>query len=218
MHYELLQPVIGLSLLDAVYQPESESFYHHYRLVENGMPGEVIEGLQLVFIELPKVKLDVLEPSLRQAWLRFLNETGDADTPAEAKALEQALATQAPELGEALELAAEAAFTPGELMAYDRYWDAVSTERTLLIGKTREALKRGLEEGLELGKQQGLELGKQQGLELGKQQGLELGKQQGLAEGLAEGLEAGRAAERQALLARLIASGMSEAEARRLLG
>ena len=83
-------------------------------------------------------------------------------------------------------MAREAAFSPGELAAYERYWDAVRVERTLLSGKKAE----------------------------GREEGEAVGFERGRAEGRAEG----RALERQALISRLIAKGMTEAEAREWLG
>lgn len=46
----------------------------------------------------------------------------------------------------------EAAYSPGELNAYDDYWDAVRTEKTLLIGKYDEGIAKGKAEGLAEGK------------------------------------------------------------------
>ena len=60
------------------------------------------------------------------------------------------------------------------------------------------------------GKRQGLAEGREAGLVEGKQQGIAEGKQQGIAEGRELGL--------QLALERLVASGMSEAEARAILG
>ena len=133
--YELLQPVFGLSLLDDIFEPDSTDFYHHYQMINVGRPERVIDGLQLVFVELPKFeKADPLDP-LKKAWLRFLRETGERLSAEEYELLRKEVTSQAPEIQEAMNLAAAAAFTPGELEAYDRYWDAVSCERTLLSGK-----------------------------------------------------------------------------------
>jgi hypothetical protein len=51
-----------------------------------------------------------------------------------------------PEIAEALGLAREAAFTEAELEAYDKYWDMVSTERTLMRGKLEEGIAKAYEE------------------------------------------------------------------------
>ncbi len=188
--YEVLQPVIGLSLLDDVFRPETEQFYHHYQLAEESQPNAIIEGIRLVFIELPKFKAEGLDRKLAVAWLRFLREIGDVNTAAEAEAFDREISSASPEIQEAVTLTREAAFTPGELEAYDRYWDAVRTERTLLEGKTAEAKAEGKAEGIELGR----------------------------AEGRAEGIELGRELARQQLLSKLMLSGMTEDEALALLG
>ena len=146
--FELLQPVIGLSVLDDVFDRAGPEFYHHYQMVNVQQPERTIEGLQLVFIELPKFRAENVEPRLRRAWLRFLTATGDADTPGEVTELHDGLAPEAPEIGDALDLARESGFSAGELEAYDRYWDAVRVERTLMSGKYAEGLEKGREDGL----------------------------------------------------------------------
>ncbi len=184
--YELLQPVIGLSLLDDIFRSDTEQFYHHYQLAEESQPNAVIEGIKLVFIELPKFKAEKLERKLAVAWLRFLRETGDVNTASEAEAFDREISSAAPEIQEAVTLTREAAFSPGELEAYDRYWDGVRTERTLLAGKTAEAEAKGREAGR--------------------------------AEGEAVGIQRGRELARRELLDKLMVNGMSEDEARSLLG
>ena len=196
--YEVLQPVIGLSLLDDIFRPETEQFYHHYQLAEESHPEAIIEGIKLVFIELPKFKASGLKRKLAVAWLRFLKETGDVGTDAEAAVLEQEIASVAPELKEAVTLAREGGFTPGELDAYDRYWDAVRSERTLLEGKTAQAREEGLAEGRAEGRVEGLA--------------------EGLAEGESIGIERGRQLERLAIIERLMASSMPKDDALRVVG
>lgn len=39
-----------------------------------------------------------------------------------------------------------------ELLAYDKFWDTISTSRLLLIGAMRRGMKEGLEKGLEKGR------------------------------------------------------------------
>jgi len=45
-----------------------------------------------------------------------------------------------PEIQEAVSLAQESAYTREELEAYESYWDAISTEKTLLSEKYAEGL------------------------------------------------------------------------------
>ncbi|PTX99358.1 hypothetical protein DB346_15985 [Verrucomicrobia bacterium LW23] len=181
--YELLQPVYGLSLLNDVYAPDHKGFYHHYKIVAVEEPDLEIKGLQLVFVELPKFEARGTDQA-RELWLRFLSETGKNEkAPVE-------IGEQGEEFRQALSLAEEAAYTREELHAYDRYWDAVSTEKTLIAGKFRE----GLAEGQALG------------LRKGRAEGRALGRAEGRAEALAQAL------------ASMVASGVPEAEARRMLG
>jgi predicted transposase/invertase (TIGR01784 family) len=147
-NYSLLRPVMGLSIVDAVMYSNTAEFYHHYQLVNLANTEQVIEGLQLVFIELVKFDPRAQEQKqLRDAWLRFLKETGDASPPS-------GLAAAAPEIAEAMALATEASFTPAELEAYDKYWDVVSSERTLIGGARAEGFEEGASKGLVEGRAQ----------------------------------------------------------------
>ena len=52
--YELLQPVYSLSLVNEVFAPDIEDFYHDYRIVQIQHTDRIIEGLRFIFVELPK--------------------------------------------------------------------------------------------------------------------------------------------------------------------
>jgi predicted transposase/invertase (TIGR01784 family) len=193
--YELLQPVFGVSLLDDIFDRDSEEFFHHYAVVNVEKPARRIEGLALIFIELPKFH-PTIGKAERDLWLRFLRETG-----MNQKAPEE-LAEGGTELQEALRLAEQAAYTEDDLVKYDRYWDAVSTEKTIVAGRYAEGLENGQKLGLEKGEKLGLEKGEKLGLEKGEKLGLEKGEKLGL----------------EKALKRLMARGMTESEARGVLG
>ncbi|MEL6700047.1 MAG: hypothetical protein AAFP89_27740, partial [Bacteroidota bacterium] len=55
--------------------------------------------------------------------------------------------SSAPEIREAIEQLAESAFTKSELESYDKYWDSISSEKTLIS----EAEETGRREGKRLG-------------------------------------------------------------------
>ena len=197
--YKLLKPVFGLAMLDAEFDSETPEFYHDYQMVcTSGQPEKVIEGLRLIFIELPKFKAQqraVYKP-LRQAWLRFMKEVGESkDEVAQEKAMRE-LGGEAPEIKQAMELARESAYSKEQLEAYGRYWDAVSTERTLITGKVEEARAAALAEG--------------------KAEGLAEGEQIGVTKTEAR-LKAEMKEKQEAMILKLIATGMSEAEARRFV-
>lgn len=139
--YQLLQPVYGLGIVADIYDP-SPVWYHHYPLVKTGdIQSDVIEHLQLIFIELPKFPVQSFdEKKLRLLWLRFLREIDERTSTVSQELLD------VPEISEAVQLSEEAAYTPGELNAYSDYWDAVRTAKTLLLGRYEEGKAAGREE------------------------------------------------------------------------
>jgi predicted transposase/invertase (TIGR01784 family) len=172
--YHLLKPVYGLGLINSQFDPNPNDWYHHYKIVNIEKPQCEIKDLQLVFIELPKFKAKTrAEKKLQILWLRFLSELGDDMHTIPEEWL------HVPEIERAVHLAEEAAYTPEELAAYEKYWDWVSTEKTLITGF--------YEDGLEQGRVEGLEAGLKKGLKKGLEKGLEKGLAKGLAKGRAEG-------------------------------
>ena len=62
-------------------------------------------------------------------------------------------------------------FTDAELRAYDKFWDSVSVERTLLDDRYQKGIEKGMEKGMKQGIAEGLEMGMKQGMEKGKAEG-----------------------------------------------
>ena len=55
--YTELKSVYGLSLVDDIYLPQHKDiYYHHYQFVHTEINQEIIQGLEFVFVELPKFK------------------------------------------------------------------------------------------------------------------------------------------------------------------
>ncbi|MBP6385170.1 MAG: hypothetical protein KA313_08790 [Pseudarcicella sp.] len=67
-------------------------------------------------------------------------------------------------------------FSKKELETYDKYWDSISSERTLISSAEREGLEKGEKIGLEKGEKIGFEKAQQQFLEEEKAKNLELNK------------------------------------------
>jgi predicted transposase/invertase (TIGR01784 family) len=100
--------------------------------------SDVIEHLQLIFIELPKFPIQSAdEKRLRVLWLRFLREI-DEKTISVSKDL-----LAIPEIAQAVALSEESAYTPGELTLYESYWDQISREKTLIMDKYAEGKAEG---------------------------------------------------------------------------
>ena len=136
--FHLLKPVYGLGLINTTFDAGQDHWFHHYKMVNVKKPKAEIKDLQLVFIELPKFKVqNYREKRLQVLWLRFMSELNEKSNRAPEEWL------SVPEIKEALDLAEEAAYTPGELAAYDQYWDAISIEKSLVHDAKEEGILIG---------------------------------------------------------------------------
>ena len=141
--YHLLQPVYTLAILNEDFDHKSDCFYHHYQIINRENTDEIIPGLEFVLIELTdKFRPETLsERKLAVLWLRFLKEVNE-----NMRSLPQELLDNE-DIRKAAELCEEGAFTPEQLAAYEKYWDIISTEKTLYKG----ALLKGHAAGEALG-------------------------------------------------------------------
>jgi len=124
--YNFLQPVYSLNLVNETFEPDMEEYYHYYRLVHYLHSDKVLEGLHLVFVELPKFKAkNITEKKMQVLWLRFLTEVGHDGSDEVPQDL-----IDNPQTGQALEIVRESAYTEAERYAYERFWDYASREAT----------------------------------------------------------------------------------------
>ena len=125
--YHLLQPVYSLSLVNDVFENDIEDFYHYYRLVHEEHTEKIIDGLHLVFVELPKFKPhNISEKKMQVLWLRFLTEIGEDTKEVPEELIENA------EVKQAIEIVEESAYTDEELAQYDKFWDAIRVEQAFV--------------------------------------------------------------------------------------
>lgn len=142
--YELLQPVYSLNLVNDIFEPDLEEYYHYYRMVHVEHSDRVIDGLQLIFVELPKFTPHTYsEKKMHVLWLRYLTEINEKTREVPEELLE------APEIKKAVTILEESAFTPAQLLGYEKFWDIISVERTLISSAERRGIKKGKEEGRE---------------------------------------------------------------------
>jgi len=145
--YNALCPVYGLSIVDATFS-ESEDWFHLYQLTHAQDATKILEDIQLIFLELPNFKPATLkEKKLTVLWLRFLTEINE-DTATIDPAL-----FEISEISQAIEYTKMAAYSANELLIYERNWDAVSTEKTLMMGHFRAGKAEGKAEGIEEGEE-----------------------------------------------------------------
>ena len=143
MNYADLQPVYALNFVNAKFLEDVEDYYHYYHLVHDKYTNKVIEGLHLIFVELPKFKPTTFsERKMQVLWLRFLTEINEYTKEVPAELLENA------EVNEALEIVERAAFTDDEMRAYDKFWDRVSTQRTFEEEVAKKAEAKGMAKGM----------------------------------------------------------------------
>ncbi len=158
--YDLLQPVYSLNLVNDVFEPDLEEYYHYYRMVHVEHSERVINGLQLVFVELPKFTPHTYgEKKMEVLWLRYLTEIDEKTTEVPEELLEN------PEIKKAVTVLEESAFTPEQLLGYEKFWDIISVEKTLISSAERKGKAEGIAEGLEKGKAEGE---KQKSLEIAR--------------------------------------------------
>lgn len=159
--YKLLQPVYSLNLVNDIFMHDIPDYYHHYDIVNVEHTDKRIDGLHLVFVELPKFEPHTFsERKMQVLWLRFLTEMGDV-----RKVPQEFLDN--PEVKKAVDILEESSYTDAQLNGYDKFWDIVRTERTYI----NSALRKGMAEGRAKGFEQGMAQGMAQGIEEGRAQG-----------------------------------------------
>ena len=144
--YRLLKPVYALNFVNDIFMPDKAAYYHHYAMVNVVDTEQRIDGLTLVFIELPKFNPDNRAiRKLRDLWLLYLTaiDRGAEQVPPEL--LEQ------PDTNDAVHILEEQSYTRLELASYDRYLDAIATEKTQLADSREEGHAEGLIEGEAVG-------------------------------------------------------------------
>ena len=139
--YHLLQPVYCLSLVNDIFEPDMPDFYHYYRMVHEEHTEKVIDGLNLVFVELPKFKPQTVSEKggiretteclvegnqMQVLWLRFLTEIDENTREVPEELLEN------PDVKRAVEIVEESAYSEAEMYAYDKFWDAIRVEQAFV--------------------------------------------------------------------------------------
>lgn len=163
-----LKPVYALCILNDIYLKNVEyarEYKHVYSIRHERHPELRIDGMRFVFIELPKFESgNRVYNKMADLWLSFLTDVGEKTSRSE---LPEAL-TQNAEVSQAIDCIEESSFNASERYAYDRYWDAVSRERTFIY----EGERRGRAEGLAEGHAAGLAEGLAEGMTKGFKQGV----------------------------------------------
>ena len=117
--------------------------------MHNERTDKVIDGLHLVFVELPKFKPQTYsEKKMHVLWLRYLTEINEKTEEVPAELLEN------PEIRKAVTQLKKSAFTEAQLYSYERFWDMISVENTL-INSIQRRYAEGYDEGMAKGMVEG---------------------------------------------------------------
>ena len=136
--YRLLEPVYSLNLVNDVFLKDVPEYYHYYRMVHEKHTDKVIDGLHLVFVELPKFTPHTMnEKKMQVLWLRYLTEIYGYMETVPQELLDN------PEINKAMEVVEESAFSPEQLLGYDKFWDIIRTETTLYNSGVRQGREEG---------------------------------------------------------------------------
>ncbi len=150
------QAIYCLYLLDKC-MPQAKEFkdeYRHVKFICHGKNKELpIGDIKFVFVDLPKLNSLNSGNKLDELWLSFLTMIQYNNEGIVPEYL-----TKNKTIAEAVDIVKELQLTPEERAHYDKFWDEVSCERTLLS----ERFDQGKEEGEKIGFEKGELKGKQE--------------------------------------------------------
>ena len=156
MNYQ--EPVFSLNLVREIVDADVDNYYHFYDIVQDDLTERIIDNFHLVFVELPKFTPHTIsEKRMQVLWLRYLTEIDGYMETVPQELLD------IPEINKAMAVVEESAYTPEQLLGYDKFWDIIRTENTLYNSGVRQGLEKGIEQGLEKGRWEG----RKEGMKLG---------------------------------------------------
>lgn len=146
--YTLLNPVIALTFTDFPMFEGSQEYISRFRLIERDKFIEYSDDVELIFVELPKFKLELADlKTIQDKWIYFLKNAGSLEY------IPDSLASD-PGISQAFTLANEAAMSREELEIQFKRRDFIILQRgSLILAETK-----GHEKGREEGREEGIQL------------------------------------------------------------
>jgi predicted transposase/invertase (TIGR01784 family) len=148
--FKTLKPVYSLNFINENFDrsPEKENeYYHHYKIVNIKDTKKQIEGLEFVFLELPKFKAqNRAEKKMHELWLRFLTEVDEKTKEIPPEFLNDEL------ICEAVGYMEKAAYTKEQLAAYDKYKIDIMSAQSMIDDAEEKGIAKGEEIGIAKGK------------------------------------------------------------------
>ena len=144
MSFSDLKDVYALSLVNDKkgFNYGDEEYIQEYYLTNKQHEKDKRTDISMVFIVLPNFKpQNRAVKKMHDLWLKFLTEIDENTIDAAPELIENK------ETNEALEMLRASAFTDEEMMAYEKYWLDVSTEKSALEHEREEGRAEGRAEG-----------------------------------------------------------------------
>ena len=154
--YDTLSRTICINILDFKYL-KNDNFHNCYRLKEKNTNEELTDVMELHFIEIPKLrKLENSEDisDMLEAWITFI----ERPTSELIDKLEMSL----DEIKEAKEELLRLSGNDKERERYEKRFESLLEQNSLLANAERKGLEKGLQKGIEKGKKEGLKEGAKQ--------------------------------------------------------
>ncbi len=187
--FDSLEPIIALTITDFVMFKDLPNVMSYWHVREKEHFIKYSDDIELIFIELPKfTKAETELATIADKWIYFIKHAGELDFIP--------MSFQESTLLEAFDIANTAGLSEEEL--------EIQFKRKDFIWLQKGALKKAQKDGFSEGFTNGFSEGKNAGI----QEGIEQGIQQGIERGIEQGLEQGRAAEKIAMITRLLQAGV----------
>ena len=154
--YDTLSRTICINILDFKYL-KNDNFHNCYRLKEKNTNEELTDVMELHFIEIPKLrKLENSEDisDMLEAWITFI------ESP--TSELIDKLEMSSDEIKEAKEELLRLSGNDKERERYEKRFESLLEQNSLLANAERKGLQKGLQKGIEKGKKEGLKEGAKQ--------------------------------------------------------
>ena len=154
--YDTLSRTICINILDFKYL-KNDNFHNCYRLKEKNTNEELTDVMELHFIEIPKLrKLENSEDisDMLEAWITFIERP--------TSELIDKLEMSSDEIKEAKEELLRLSGNDKERERYEKRFESLLEQNSLLANAERKGLEKGLQKGIEKGKKEGLKEGAKQ--------------------------------------------------------
>ena len=141
--YNLLNPVIALTFADFELFEDSEDCISRFRLIERDRFIEYSDDVELIFVELPKFRLELEAlKTIQEKWIYFLKNTGSLEY------IPDTLGSD-PCISQAFSLINEASMSADELEIQFKRRDFIILQRGSLALAESRGVQKGREEGRE---------------------------------------------------------------------